>query len=317
MLKDNDAVNDAAAASLTKLRKMFGTRLYAAAELLVDTGSVFDVRTMRNGRVVAGIACAPNDQTAKRRVYMQYRGVDVGSLGDLTIDGECSCGEHSPCVHIAAVSIAAAKSLGRPRGNPRNEPDSWLQPAHGAASQNSTAQQLLCYLVAAPDVERREFTGAREFQLSVWVAQTLVGSRHIQAGACAFVPRTSDGNGEYPRYVDARDREILKALTVQHIDGPWDMIGATGFDLLQRAVATGRALWQSPQGQALRSGAARHVPFAWQALPNGDQRLCCEASGSLNISLAVEPAIYVDTASNECGSLELPYPLDLLRQYWN
>jgi superfamily II DNA or RNA helicase len=52
-------------------------------------------------------------------------------------------------------------------------------------------------------------------------------------------------------------------------------------------------------------------------LPNGDQRLRCETSGSLNIILDVEPAIYIDTASNECGPLELPYPLDLLRQYWN
>jgi superfamily II DNA or RNA helicase len=238
-------------------------------------------------------------------------------LDDLTLDGECSCGERSPCLHVAAVSIAAAKSLGRPRDNHHKGSDPLLQPTHVASTRSATAQQRLCYLFAASDIERREFSGAREFQLSVWVAQTLVGSRHIQAGACAFVARTSDGNGEYPRYVDAQDREILKALTVQHIDGPWDMIGATGFDLLQRAVATGRALWQSPQGQALRSGAARHVSFAWQALPNGDQRLCCEASGSLDISLAVEPAIYVDTASNECGPLHLPYPLDLLRQYWN
>jgi superfamily II DNA or RNA helicase len=309
MLNDNDAASDAAAAHGFQLQKMFDAHLYCAAERLVDAGCVFDVRILQSGRVVTGIARALNDQTAKHRVYIQ-RSLDVP-----TIEGECSCGERSPCVHVAAVSIAAAKSLGRTPDDHRKEPDPSPRLPHDALARNAPAQQRLCYLFAVPGVAEPGFNDTREFQLSVWVAETRVGSRRIQASACAFAPRTPDGNGEYPRYVDAQDREILKALAAQHSDGPWDLRGATGFDLLQRAVATGRALWRSPQGQPLRSGAARHVPFAWQALPNGNQRLRSESSGSLDVILEVEPGIYIDSSSNECGPLELPYPLDLLRQY--
>jgi hypothetical protein len=311
MLNDNDTTSDAAAAHAIQLQKVFDARLYDAAHRLVDEGCVFDVRILQSGRVVTGIARALNDQTARHRVYIRYRSMD-----DRTIDGECSCGERSPCVHVAAVWIAATKNLVKDPHNHRKELDPLPQLPQDASARNPPAQQRLCYLFAMPGVEEPEFNDTREFHLSVWVAETRVGSRRIQAGACAFSPRTHDGNGEYPRYVDAQDREILKALAAQHIDGPWALQGASGFDLLQRAVATGRALWRSLQGQVLRSGAARHVPFAWQALPNGDQRLRCESSGSLTIILDVEPAIYVDTASGECGPLELPYPLELLRQYW-
>jgi superfamily II DNA or RNA helicase len=59
------------------------------------------------------------------------------------------------------------------------------------------------------------------------------------------------------------------------------------------------------------------VPFAWQALPNGDQRLICETPEPFDFLLELEPAVYIDTASAYCGPLELPYPVDLLRQYWN
>jgi len=58
------------------------------------------------------------------------------------------------------------------------------------------------------------------------------------------------------------------------------------------------------------------VRFAWQVLPNGDQQLSCDTPEALDLLLALEPAVYV-AASGSCGPLELSYPLDLLRQYWN
>jgi hypothetical protein len=55
----------------------------------------------------------------------------------------------------------------------------------------------------------------------------------------------------------------------------------------------------------------------WQALPNRDQRLSCETPEALDFLLELEPTVYVDMASGNCGPLDLPYPVDLLRQYWN
>ena len=38
---------------------------------------------------------------------------------------------------------------------------------------------------------------------------------------------------------------------------------------------------------------------------------------AIDFLLELEPAVYIDTVSGNCGLLELPYSVDLLRQYWN
>jgi hypothetical protein len=65
------------------------------------------VRVLQNGRVVTGIA------GDRQRVYVQYQ-----HTGALTIEGECSCGEPSPCVHVAAVVMTAANISDAPAGCP-------------------------------------------------------------------------------------------------------------------------------------------------------------------------------------------------------
>src|SRR5882724_9682928 len=300
-----DASPDAAAAPHAQPQRIFDGPLRRAAQQLIDLGGVSDVRVLQNGRVVTGIA------GDRQRVYVQYQ-----RTGALTIEGECSCGERSPCVHVAAVVMTAAKISGAPATDNRRadkppstgkHPSPW--PPESALQRSAPLRQSLRYLIEPDDF--------RGFQLSAWVTQSLAGSGDIQPGTCPFAPRIPDGSKDYPRYVDARDREILDALTAQHFDGPWDLTGAVGFDVLQRALATGRAFWRSLQGRALRGTGARGVLFAWEALPNGDQRLSCETPGALDFLLELEPAVYIDTASGNCGTLELPYPVDLLRQYWN
>jgi len=302
---DSDASYDAAAAPLAQLHRIFDGPLHRAAQQLIDLGGVSDVRVLQNGRVVTGIA------GDRQRVYVQYQ-----RAGALTIEGECSCGEPSPCVHVAAVVMTAAKILDATATDHRRtdkDPSTGTHPSprpqESALPRSVPLRQSLCYLI--------EPAAVRGFQLSAWVTQTLAGSGHIQPGACPFAPRIPDGSKDYPRYVDARDREILDVLTAQQFDGPWDLTGAAGFDVLQRALATGRAFWRSLQGSALRGASARGVLFTWQALPNGDQRLSCESPEALDFLLELEPPVYIDTASGNCGPLDLPYPADLLRRYWN
>src|SRR5260370_27228241 len=100
MPTDFDPPRDAAA-PLAQLQRIFDTPLHHAAQQLIDLGGVSDVRILQNGRVVTGIA------GDRQRVYVQYQRV-----GALTIEGECSCGERSPCVHVAAVVMTAAKISG-------------------------------------------------------------------------------------------------------------------------------------------------------------------------------------------------------------
>jgi superfamily II DNA or RNA helicase len=300
---DFDASPDAAAAPRAQLQKTFDAPLRRAAQQLIDVGGVSDVRVLQNGRVVTGIA------GDRQRVYVQYQ-----RAGAPTIEGECSCGERSPCVHVAAVVMTAAKISGAPATDDRRtgtdlSTGSDPSPPEGALQRGAPLRQSLCYLIE-PDA-------VRGLRLSAWVTQTLAGGGHVQSGACPFALRIPDGSKDYPRYVDARNRGIIDALTARQFHGPWDLTGAAGFDLLQRALATGRAFWRSLQNRALREGGAREVLFAWHALPNGDQRLSCETPETLDFLLELEPAVYIDTTSGSCGPLELPYPVDLLRQYWD
>jgi superfamily II DNA or RNA helicase len=88
------------------LREIFGERLHGAATQLVDSGSVTDARILQGGAVVTGVV-------GKHRVYIRRASVAGGGW---KIEGECNCSERSPCVHVAAVLIAAERGVGVGRG---------------------------------------------------------------------------------------------------------------------------------------------------------------------------------------------------------
>ena len=298
---DSDASRDAAVDLRAQLQRLFDAPLRRAAQHLIDIGAVSDVRVLQSGLVVTGIV------GDRQRVYIQYR-----RAGAPAIEGECSCGEPSPCAHVAAVAMAAAEISGAPVSRRTDmHPSTSRHPSppspESGLARGAPSRQALSYLIE-PDA-------VRGLRLSAWVTQTLAGSGNVQSAACPFALRIPDGSKDYPRYLDAQDRAILDALRARQFD--WNPTGRAGFDLLQRALATGRAFWRSLQARALREGGAREVLFSWQALPNGDQRLICECAERLEFLLELEPAVYVDTLSGDCGILELPYPVDLLRKYWN
>ena len=121
-----------------------------------------------------------------------------------------------------------------------------------------------------------------------------------------FAFRSSLGGNGFPRYVEAADKEILKALAAAD----------TSNTVLHQAVATGRCFWKSLRTQALRKGPARSAPFAWHSLPNGDQELRCETGPSVEVMLDADSALYIDSASAELGALQSIHPLSLVRHYW-
>jgi superfamily II DNA or RNA helicase len=78
-----------------------GEALYGAADRLAQSGGVLEVRVLQGGQIVTGIVGADGTAkpgAAKFRVYI--RGAQR----------ECSCGARGDCVHIAAVSIVAART---------------------------------------------------------------------------------------------------------------------------------------------------------------------------------------------------------------
>ncbi|MEP7246907.1 MAG: DEAD/DEAH box helicase [Gammaproteobacteria bacterium] len=319
---------------LGQLQKTFGAPLFDAAERLVDLGCVSEVRVLQAGAVVTGIAAtdspsgnAVGQRRTIHRVYVQQRN---RTLSDgPSIEGECSCGGRDPCVHVAAVLIAAAKSespvpLAASRGGAgagaagvSASVESPQSRAVGGLAPRGVSGQRLFYLL--------EGISGR-FRFSIWVGQLAAGRAEIETdSAHIFTPRTlinGDGSGRdtssvFPRYVDAQDKEILKTIPLQNIDGPWELRGAPGGDLLRRLTATGRAFWQSLQGKPMRTGGPQRATFAWEFLPDGGQRLRCDSERPWNVILDVEPAVYVDTAAGEWGPLELPCAQSFLREYWH
>jgi superfamily II DNA or RNA helicase len=318
-------VNDSSGDPGRRLRQAFGDTLYSAAERVAHSGKVLEIRVLQAGNVVTGVVgadAADAQRAAKFRVYIR----------NLTakMEGECSCGERGVCVHVAAVSIVAARTIdadtsaadgqlraGRPgraagvdAGSARRRMEQPLQ---------SAPAQQLCYLL-----EKVAADGASAFseiRASVWVAQrgADVGSI-IPGSACPFVPRFSRGVSsagiglEFPRYVDSQDREVLEVLAPGS-DGPWILRGEVGAELLRRIALTGRAFWQSLQGRPLHRGEPRPVAFVWKILPGGEQTLSWEAAESLDVVSSVEPPVYIDSVSYETGRIDLAWPVSLLREH--
>jgi superfamily II DNA or RNA helicase len=313
-------VSQSAPDLLAQLHRIFGERLVGAAESLIDAGCVTDVRVLQAGSVVTGIAVAAlaDARPAKHRVYIQYRAVTDSAAGP-NPEGECSCGERSPCVHIAAVSIAAALAHKPVMDSARSSALPSARGQHSASSTSgSPAPQHLYYLLevrSADDARALERPSASALQVSAWVGHRVARRGEVEIeGACMFSPRLAPGS-DFPRYVEAHDKDIIRTLTAQHFDSPWELSGEAGADVLKRAVRSGRAHWQKLRGQPLRSGPARQLACAWEILPNGDQRLRCQTSGGALILLGLEPVMYVDGVTGECGVADLPCAPGLLRQY--
>src|SRR3984885_14892029 len=132
---DIDASSDTAT-PLAHVQQIFDAPLHRAAQQLIDLGSVSDVRVLQGGRVVTGIA------GDRQRVYVQYQGANVQSF-----EGECSCGELSPCVPVAAVGVAAGKILSASTDNRLGGAVPLAPPPTHAAERTAPLRQALCYLI--------------------------------------------------------------------------------------------------------------------------------------------------------------------------
>lgn len=225
---------------------------------------------------------------------------------------ECSCGARGVCVHVAAVSIVAARKGGgapaRGAGAPAAGAPSVGAPAVGArvapagatlGAQVGPAQQL-CYLLVV------EGEGLRGVRVSVRVAQRGDGVGSIVPGsACAFVLRRASVASafEFPRYVDQVDRQILPVL-------PEGLVASS--ELLMRIVSTGRAFLWALGGAPVRAGAARAVTLVWKTLASGEQVLGWE--GEQEVLLGVEPPVYIDAAAGAVGGVELTCGSEFARE---
>ena len=290
----------------------FGEELCQAAERLIEAGAVRDVRVHQNGGVVTGVVAAEASRGGGTRAYRVYIRCTTNTMPQ----AECSCGERRACIHAIAVFLASRQTPEQPsreRHSPRalDGARSASQPA--AAREAPAPKQQLCYHLTR-DASRPDACELGELRLSLWVSQGS-GPDVASATTVPYVPRASQLRGEYPRYVESVDRGILESLARRGFDGPYKLDGASGAALLEAVVRSGRAFWSSPRSNPLRSGAPRRAQLSWGIDEAGNQRLLCRGGDRADSLLCLEPAHYVDVASLECGVLDMPCALDVLRRY--
>ena len=296
--------------------------LLSAADRLAESGGVLEVRVLQGGQIVTGIVGGDSASLDVGATGVTASpGANVGTSTPAAVGSkaaasgavvrgvatkyrvyirgaqrECSCGARGVCVHVAAVSIVAARTGGSAQVQPTGARAVAPALAAGASGAQVGPAQQLCYLL---EVDAGPLRGIR---VSVWVVQRGTGVGSIVPGsACAFALRRASiaGAFEFPRYVDQADREILPVLPEGRVSSS---------DSLLRLVATGRAYLGALEGVPLKVGARRAVALSWKILPGGDQVL----DGDL--LLGMEPPAYVDPEAGIVGVAELPYPVELARE---
>lgn len=291
-----------------RLRALFGDRLYAAGQALLDGGCVRDVRVLQAGRVVTGIAAEPAHATDGRPAYRIFIQRPHSPRFE-ELEAECSCGTSGLCAHVVAVSIAAVRT--GPHASPDVHRPGILSSA--PVARIGATQQHLYYLFE--DCSAGD--GATDsLQVSLWVGQTPASGGRIDTGSLGpFTLRAAAESDEFPRYVEAQDKAILRSLAPLRSNGPWRLHGDLGVAVLKQAVATGRAFRRSFQGTPLQPGRTRQVRFFWQVLPDGNQRLRAEAPSAVHIALSLDPPVYIDESSGAWGAVQTPYSIPLVRAY--
>jgi len=279
--------------------RQYSASLRNAALRLLEANAVTDLRVLKEGRIVSGIVQGepgPGPDGAKYRVYLQYRGAARERM-----QGECSCGTAAPCVHVAAVSLAIA------RGPASVDPAiaGVRGPVNPLSADALPGRQSLRFVLAP--------SSRGGIEVSLWVSD---GPESTRAPS-RFVLRNPTAATDYPRYVVAEDRLVLADLGASSGRETWELQGTAGFELLRRIVATGRADWCGETMRVLCWAQPRRVACTWVTLIDGSQRLqiAAAAQARIELGLALEPAIYLDPESGDCGLLEAART-DLLRRHW-
>ncbi len=292
--------------------RAFSEVLRRSAQQLIDAGAVRELRVHHNGSVITGIVSAEAGHEAGTGTFRVY----IRRTDNRLQRAECSCGGHGPCLHVAAVAIASQHRLQPASGErpPPAAPRVATESRRSAPSPEVSApRQQLCYLFTW-SAGQSHACACGELRLSVWVGQG-PGPGEIHPSAVAYLPRSAQRHGEYPRYVDPADRSILETLSGLGFESSWKLEASAGAMLFEQVARTGRAYWDSMHSRALHAGTPRRAQLEWRSDASGNQFLVCHAGDAVHPLLSLAPAHYLDAANLEWGVLELPCGRDLIERY--
>jgi superfamily II DNA or RNA helicase len=283
----------------------------------------------RQGRVV-GFDERPPEITAEVRgsspiPYQVKIKVMAADRQGLRIEGACSCPVGAYCKHIAAALIESCTLYPDRAAAPREELNAatsgrqaqveeslppqisqWIAALERSQSADSEyfppdAQNRLLYVFSLP-----EFRHAPS-QIMV----EAVSARVLKSGGFSnsvSKPELSTLLSDNPpRYIRPSDVKIVRLLSVARgtaYSGPIRLKDDVGWEIIEAAIATGRARLDSILGVPLRLGPNRAGKIAWRLGDDSHLRPAIEVEQKLASFLATPPG-YLDRTAGVVGRLEL------------
>lgn len=246
---------------------------------------------------------------------------------DMWVEGECTCPVSYGCKHVAALLIAGLAHQPKPPATGvRGELVTWLEGFRARRTEADVAarKKAIKPTYALVYVIDRSYRGGCE--VSLRKARIAVdGSIRAMDERWYNVERALV---EPPKFVRDEDLPILRGLWLGRSQGSYGnfgLQGATGADILEKIVATGRAFAVfAPAGAhnpstppyPVRRSAERGAQLTWEAQPDSRVRpiLQTEPAAS-SLLLTLQPCWYIDANAGEAGPLALPWPAEQLADY--
>ncbi len=223
--------------------------------------------------------------------------------GRIDINGQCDCPVGFNCKHVVASCL---EYLSRnPGGTSISTGDSleWLSDfvtagRPGTSYQSAAGNEFISYALQASN------TGA---ELSV----RILINRYLKKGGLGKGRRIAlyniTNNYTDPDYLQDIDIEIAQIIETLN-ESSWDddellLSADLGALALSKMLNTGRCHWLSPQNPVLQMGEPRDLQLNWQNQADGNHVLKITVQPEARV-LNTQPALYVDSNSNEIGEIK-------------
>ena len=225
--------------------------------------------------------------------------------GRIDINGQCDCPVGFNCKHVVASCL---EYLSRnPGGTSISTDDSleWLSDfvtagASATSYSPATGNEFISYALQPSN------TGA---ELSV----RILINRYLKKGGLGKGRRIAlyniTNNYTDPDYLQDIDIDIEIALIIETLnESSWDddellLSADLGALALSKMLNTGRCHWLSPQNPVLQMGEPRDLQLNWQNQADGNHVLNITVQPEARV-LNTQPALYVDSNSNEIGEIK-------------
>ena len=234
------------------------------------------------------------------------------------IDGACSCPVGAFCKHIAATliesrmrhpEVAPGPTPGKPGQGDEPLPahiSHWIAMLERSQTADSEsfppdAQSRLVYVFSVS-----EYCHAPSFlHVEAWSARVLKNGGFSNSPSRPELSNLLSENA--PRYVRPSDVKIVRWLSVARgsgYGGPIRIKDDAAWEIIEAAIATGRARLDSVHGSPLTIGPERTAKIVWKLGDDAHLRPVIEVEGDVAAFLAAPPG-YLDRAAGVVGRLVL------------